>query len=149
MEGGDISNEQSARLVIVFENLLGTLPNAAAVTRTKRLVSRGRWTEAVESFALNEALAARIWDVVWRLKYSVDVVTWISPEFRDALEARIDREDLPVGHVLHDKPTTLARKLPYMPYVAAIYDPDPQHRFLFGSKTRILSPAHPDLIGAF
>lgn len=150
MEGGDISNRVAPRLLIVFENLLGLLPSKADQAKVSSYLKFKRWKRAADVFVLNDMLAARIWDVTWRLDYSVDVLTYIGPEFRAALEERINDEwDLPIGHVLFERPENLARKLAYMAHVAAIYDPNPSHQFTYGSRSRIISAANPDLVGAF
>lgn len=149
MQGGDISNQVAPRLVIVFENLLGLLPSKTAEAKAASFIKFKRWNRAVNVFEINEALARRIWDVTWRLNFSVDVLTYVSPEFAEAVEKRMEREDLPVGHVWFEEPNVLARKLAYMPHVACVYDPDPRHQFTYGSKGRIISPANPNLIGAF
>lgn len=148
MQGGDISNEVSPRLVIVWEHLLGLLPTKTHEAKVSTYLKFKRYSRAAEVFELNEMLASRIWDVTWRLKYSVDVVTWI-PNFADAVRDRIEHEDLPIGHVTSENPNALARKLAYLPHLAAIYDPNPEHQFTFGSRGRIISPANPNLIGAF
>lgn len=148
MQGGDISNEVVPRLVIVFENLLGLLPSKVDEAKLASYLRFRRWKRAANLFTLNEMLAARIWDVTWRLNFSVDVITYIGPEFAEALEHRIDREGLPVGHVWHEDPYVLARKLAYMPHVACVYDPDPRHQFTYGSKGRLVSASNPNLIGA-
>lgn len=149
MQGGDISNEVSPRLVIVWENLLGLLPTKTHEAKVASYVKFKRWNRAVNVFELNETLAARIWDVTWRLKFSVDVITWGTEQFADAVRERIDREDLPIGHVTAETPHVLSRKLAYMPHIAAIYSADPAHQFTFGSKGRIISPSNPQIVGAF
>lgn len=147
MEQGNISNEVSPRLLIVWENLLGLLPSKQHEVKARAYLKIKRHKAAVNTFVLNEELARRIWDITWRLKYSVDVITWIGPDFATALSARIDREDLPIGHVTYEDSQQFARKLAYLQHVAAIYDPDPSHRFTWGSRGRIVSPHRPDLIG--
>lgn len=149
MQGGDISNEIAPRLVVVWENLLGLLPTKAHEAKVSGYMKFKRYKRAVDVYELNDMLARRMWDVTWRLKYSIDVVTYVNDQFADAIRARIDFEDLPVGNVWYENPQALARKLAYMPHVAAIYDPDPSHQFTFGSRTRIISPMNPDLLGHF
>lgn len=149
MQGGDISNQVVPRLVIVFENLLGLLPTKTAEAKAASYLRFKRWNRAVNVYEINEGLARRIWDVTWRLDFSVDVITYVSEEFAEAVEKRLEREDLPIRSVWFTEPHLLARKLAYMPQVACIYDPDPHHVFTFGSKGRIISPADPNLIGAF
>lgn len=149
MQGGDIDNRVVPRLVIVWENLLGLLPNKTSEAKVASYVKFKRWNRAANVFEINEALTRRIWDVTWRLNFSVDVITYISPDFVEALQERIDREDIPVRSVWHTEPHVLARKLAYMPQVACVYDPNPHHLLTFGSKGRIINPATPDLVGNF
>lgn len=149
MQGGDISNEVSPRLLVVFENLLGILPDKKAEAKAATYLRLRQYRRAVNTFEINEALAAKIWDVVWRYKYSVDVVTWVNERFANEVRDRLDREDLPIAHVSYENLNNFARKISYMPYVAAIYDPDPSHQFTFGGKTRILSPFNAAQFGTF
>lgn len=140
MEGGDLSNEVVPRLLFVFENLLGLLPTAKHEAQAVKYFRRKQYTKALSVFEVNEPLAQRIWDMTWRLKFSVDLVTWIPNPFKNYLSDWVDQQDLPIGHVTHQNPTTFARKLSYMPHVAALFDPDPSHQFTWGSKGRIVNP---------
>ena len=140
MEGGDISNEVSPRLLFVFENLLGLLPTGEHVGQVLRFYKKKRYAKAIEVFEVNEQLAHRIWDMTWRLKSSIEVVTWIPNSFHLYVKQWIEEQDLPISNVSYENPTLFARKLSYMPHVAAIFDPDPAHQFTWGSKGRILSP---------
>lgn len=148
MERGDIDNGVAPRILIVWENLLGLVPAKTDQAKLTTYLRLHRWKRAAQLFQINEPLAARIWYVQWKLRYSVDVVTYIGPEFRDALEERLADEDLPIGHVRYEQPHKLARHLAYEPATAAVYDPDPSHRFTYGSKGRIVSAADPDIVGS-
>lgn len=150
MQNGDISNEVSPRLVVVFEGLLGVLPERresafefAARTFGRRASQAKR---SVNSYEINEPLARVIWDTIWRYRYSVDVVTYLGEDFAGALEERLDRENLPIGRVWADEPHKLARRIAHMPDVAAIYDNE--HHLMYGSKGRTLPAAPTTLIGA-
>ena len=149
MQRGDISNEIVPRLVIVFENLLGILPNKRAEAKVSTYLRLKQWKRAVNTYEIHEPLAHRIWDITWRLHYQVEVCTYLGPDFGKALRERLDDEDLPISRVWDTKPHTLARKLAHMPYVAAIYDPDPGHQFTYGSKGRVLTPGTTHLLGRF
>lgn len=149
MQGNDISNMVVPRLVIVWDNLLGLLPDKSAEAKVSTYLRFHRWKRAANVFVINEPLAQRIWDIVFRLNFSVDVVTYTGgEEFADALEERIGRENLPVGHVWFEDPMQLARSLAYRPDIACVFDPNPHHQFTFGSKGRIVSASAPDIIGA-
>lgn len=149
MQGNDLSNQVVPRLVVVWEHLLGLLPSKTDEAKVSTYLRLKRWKRAVGVYQINEPLAHRIWDVSFRLNFSVDVITWLGPQFCDALRERLDDEDLPIHHVTYSTPNVYARKLAYMPYVAAIYTPDEKHQFLFGSKGRVISPMSPDLVGRF
>jgi hypothetical protein len=146
MQGGDISNEVSPRLVVVFEGLLGNLPTSR--TRAGEAVARRahQWKRAVKAYEINEPLAHVIWDTVWRHRYSVDVITYLGDEFAEALEWRLDIEGLPIGRIWADEPKKLARRLAHMPDVAAIFDNE--NHLIYGSKGRMLPAVPTTLIGA-
>jgi hypothetical protein len=144
VEKNDISNEVTARLLIVFEGLLGTPPEQPKMRRRIPLLGRkGLSPRDIEQWLLNEALARRIWDVTWRQGFSVDVVTFLGEEFVTAISDWIDIHDLPVGHVSASSPDRLARSLAYQPNVAAVYDPEPSRWATYGSKGRIMDPGSP------
>lgn len=150
MQGGDIGNTVVPRLVIVWENLLGLHTTKAAEAKFLSYMRFKRYKRAVGTFEINEHLARRIWDVTVRMNFSVDLVTHLGGEdFAEALSERIDRENLPLGHVWFEEPNQLARDLAYRIDIAAVFFADPRHLLTYGSKGRLLSAATPDLIGAF
>lgn len=149
MQGGDISNQVVARIVIVWDNLLGILPSKPAEAKFTAYMRFKRWKKAVGSFEINEHLARGIWDLTWRYDFSVDVVTFLGgDDFAEEVEHRLDREGLPIGHVWFETPDSLARSLAYRPNVACVIHANPHHQLTFGSKGRLVSVHTPNLIGA-
>lgn len=146
---GDISNQMSPRLVVVFEGLLGLLPNPRARAAESLARKAHQWKRAVRQYEMNELAAKKIWDVTWRKGHSVDVITWLGDDFAEALQVRLDDENLPINRVYAAEPHQLARSLAYAPDIAAIYDPDPRHSFTFGGKCRPLGPENAHLLGDF
>lgn len=145
MEKGDISNEVSPRLVVVFEGLIASLPEGAkARAQYDSLVKKEKWSEALALFEINELMAKHVLDLVWRQRFTVDVVTFIGPEMAELIEKRMDDEGIPIGRVFHTSSVLLGRSVAYRPDIAVIYDPDPSHRFTYGSKGRIMSPSAPN-----
>jgi hypothetical protein len=149
--GNDISNEVVPRLLIAFEGMLGILPEKSdsyVVELVARKFGRKQRTaqRSVDAYEINDALARVIWDTTWRHKYSVDVVTYLGEDAVAPLEARLDVEGLPIGRVWSTTPERLARRLPYMPDVAAVFDNE--HHLIFGSKGRLLPAVPTTLIGA-
>jgi hypothetical protein len=151
MQNGDISNEVVPRLVIAYEGMLGLLPEKPDryVTElvARKFGRRARMAQrTVDAYEINDALARVIWDTTWRHRYTVDVVTYLGEDAVAPLEARLDVEGLPIGRVWATTPDRLARRLPYMPDVAAVFDNE--NHLLYGSKGRMLPAVPTTLIGA-
>lgn len=151
MQGGDISNEVVPRLVIAYEGMLGLLPEKPDryVTElvARKFGRRARMAQrTVDAYEINDALARVIWDTTWRHRYTVDVVTYLGEDAVAPLEARLDVEGLPIGRVWATTPDRLARRLPYMPDVAAVFDNE--NHLIYGSKGRMLPAVPTTLIGA-
>jgi hypothetical protein len=150
MQGGDIGNTVVPRLVIVFENLLGLHPTKASEAKFGSYMRFKRYKRAVDTFEINEQLARRIWDITVRMNFSVDLVTHLGgTAFAEALQERIDGENLPLGHIWYEDSTQLARNLAYRIDIAAVFFADPRYTLTYGSKGRLISASHPDIIGAF
>ena len=149
MQGGDLSNELVPRVALVFENLVGVLPNASQVARFNAYRQIRSWKRAVGVFRVNEPLARQMWHVTWHLHHQLEVVTYLHPDAVEPVEVWIDEHDLPVHRVWYDDPNKLARRIATMPDLAAIFDPDPQHQLRFGRKGRIINPAQPDILRAW
>jgi hypothetical protein len=150
VKDGDIDNTVTPRLLVVWEGLLAIPPDASEKNRFSTWISArksGKTRTMIDSFDLNTTMAKHVWDVTWRRNYSVDVVTFLGVQYLPHIEAWIDRHDLPIGHVTNETPDTLARRLSYMPHVAAVYDPDPTRRYTYGGKGRLMNPEAPDFFG--
>ncbi|WP_020142245.1 hypothetical protein [Terracoccus sp. 273MFTsu3.1] len=149
MQGGDISNEVTARFLLVFEGLIGILPDKRAEAKFSRSVRFKRWEAAVGQFHLNEMASKVVWDTVWRRNYSVDVVTFLGDDMVDHVRNRIEHWGLPVGKVWTEDKYLLARTLNYRPDVIGVYHTNPADFAVFGSKGRVVDPAMPTLIGGY
>jgi hypothetical protein len=149
MEKGDISNEVSPRLVIVWEGLLALPPQKEDGGFRQWLTARqaGKTARMINAFDLNEEMAKHVWDMVWRRRFTIDCVTFLGDQYVDAIEKWIDKHDLPIARVTCDTPQTLARRLAYMPAVAAVYDPEPSRALTYGGKGRLMDPERPDFFG--
>ena len=147
MEHGDISNEVVPRLALVFENLIGILPTKPEQARFALYRRLRQPKRATKVFQANQPVCSRIWDVTWRLKFAVESVTFLGPEYVDPIIKWLEAENLPIGHVWSTTPSLLSREIAYMPYLAAIFDPDPEHQFTYGSRGRHINPSSPDIIG--
>lgn len=140
MRGNDLDNAIVPRDVLVFEGLLGLLPDEKVARQERKFRSKKRWAEAVGCYEINELLARKMWDMAWRYSLEIDLMTYLGHPFATALEERIDRENLPVRRVWSEEPNILARRLATMPDIRTIYDPYPEHQFLYGGRGRIITP---------
>ena len=135
--------------MLVFEGLLGVIPDEKVVRQEARFRAKKKWADALACYETNELLARKIWDMVWRYSLEIDLITYHPLGFAKVLEERMDRESLPVRRVYAEEPNLLARRLSTMPYLRTIYDPFPDHQFLYGSKGRIITPEQaPTLFGS-
>jgi hypothetical protein len=149
VQGGDLSNELVPRLVLVFEHLVGVVPNSLEQVKFSTFVRTRRWRRAVNVLVVNDLLAKQMWHVTWHLHHQLEVVTFLHPDAVEPIADWIDREDLPVHRVWNTEPNKLARKVATMPDLAAIFDPDPAHVLTFGRTGRIINPAQPDILRAW
>lgn len=140
MKGNDLANLVVPRDVLVFEGLLGLIPDPKVARQELKYRQKKKWDLAVACYEVNEMLARRLWDMVWRYAIEVDLLTYHGHEFAVELEKRMERENLPLRRIWSEEPNVLARRLATMVDVRTIYDPFPDHQFLYGSKGRILLP---------
>jgi hypothetical protein len=140
VKGNDLANEVVPRDVLVFEGLLGLIPDPKVARMEAKFRAKGKWVEAVSCFEINEMLARKVWDMVWRYSLEIDLLTYHPPGFATELEKRVERENLPFRRVWSEEPNMLARRLSTLVDIRTIYDPFPDHQFLYGGKGRIISP---------
>lgn len=148
MKGNDLGNAVVPRDVLVWEGLLGIIPDPKIAKQEQKFRERKRWVNAVALYEVNEILARQVWRMVWNTGMEIDLLTYHGHEFAHALEDRIERESLPFRRVWSEQPNILARNLIYQPDIRSIYDPFPDHQFLYGAKGRILLPEQGTLFGA-
>lgn len=146
MKGNDLDNLVVPRDILVFEGLVGLIPDEKMARQEIKFREKEDWDEAVSCYDINELLARRVWDMVWRYSIEVDLLTYHGPGFASALEDRMERENLPFRRIFSELPSVLARRLATMVDVRTIYDPFPDHQFLYGSKGRILLPEKAHLL---
>lgn len=149
MKGNDLDNLVVPRDVVVWEGLMASLPEDKKIHRLHdKLLAREKWGEAVSLYEVNEMMARKVWDLVWRYSMELDLLTYVGYGFAEALEKRIENENLPFRRVWHEMPNMLARRLAVAPDIRTIYDPNPAHRFTYGSKGRVLDPSMYNMLGA-
>jgi hypothetical protein len=148
MKGNDIDNVIVPRDVIVWEGLVGLLPDAKTAADEEKWRRRRKWDRAVMCYEINDLMARKIWDLTWRRNLTLDLLTYHGKHFAEALKERIEEVDhLPFSRVWSEDPYVLARRLATMVDVRTVYDPDPTHQFTYGGKGRIIGPGDHELLG--
>lgn len=136
MQYGDLSAQIVPRLVLVFEGSLGFL-EASKVGQFNKLGSAGLWDAAARCWDLNDMMMRKIWDVVWRQSFQLEVVTYAGPpSLAESLQERFEEENLPISRTLASTAERMARRLSYAPDIAYVYDTDPRHVMMYGGKGR-------------
>jgi hypothetical protein len=149
VKGNDLGNSVVPRDALVWEGLLGLINDPRVAKQEKKFREKEQWDNAVACYEVNELLARKIWDLTWRWSMEIELLTYLGVEFAQSLEKRMEREDMPFRRVWFDKPNLLARRIATMPNLRTIYDPDPNHQFLYGHRGRIIAPENAHyLLGA-
>lgn len=137
MKNNDLSDSVIPCILLVFEGSLGILEKENE-KEFHRAFTHGWWDQAVSCWTFHELMSAKVWDVHARKGVAIEIVTFIGEAFGSALGQRIDAENLPVRRAWGTTVHQLARKMAYMPDLAAIYDPEPSRQFTWGGKGRVL-----------
>lgn len=135
---GDISNEVQGRFLFVWDNLVAYIPNKALVAKEKASVRTHLWNSAVNCWEVNDMIERHLLDLAWRHHMPVDIVTHRPRGFAEALRDRLDKDDLPFGHVYSYSADQLAQRLPRMPFILRVFHGDANHSFKYGSAGRIV-----------
>ena len=134
MRGNDLGNTPVPRLVVVFENGIGYLPDDRR-DQWRELKAARDWDGMARLFELDQMMLRKITDLTYRFSVSVDVVTYCGPEpFAEALARVLDRENVPVRIVFSSTPERMARRTSYEPDIVAVYDANPGHVLAYGRK---------------
>jgi len=136
---GELSNEVLPRVLIVFENLIGLLPDTKSRIAEQLARKRKKWEQAADYYQLNINTSQGIRDLYWRQHFRIDVVTFIDPGFVSAVRNKLDSRNLLFGDVVYYDIESLLADLTYDPAIIAVMDPDPAHMLLWGSKGRYVS----------
>jgi len=149
MRHGDLSNKVSPRHVIVFEGGLAVLPLEPEKDFQKAYKRKKYW-EAIRCWQWNTPVLGQIERIVRTTDLNIEVCTWIGydlehHDFALAIGEELDKMNIPVRSVWASTPFQLAKDLAYLPDIACIYDPDPDHVLTYGRRGIYLT--HPSQIG--
>lgn len=149
MQHGDISNQPPARLLVVFEGLLGIWQRDTAGPQRRLHLPRLRERVHVpvpDDYMVNTLAADAIRDATVKGGWHVDVVTWHEHDFALALEDWLSQRGVHTP-VIATSPAALARELVHRPDIYLIYDPDARHLFTYGPRGVHMDPYRAGGIG--
>jgi hypothetical protein len=146
MKRGELSNEILPRVYVVFEGLVGILPDAKTRTLEALARKRKKWEQAASYYQLNVPTAGGMRDLYWRHRFRVDVITFIDPAFVSAIRNRLDSRNLLFGDVHYYTVDELVSDLIYDPSIIGVLDPDPKHALVYGSKGHYCPPSQLNLL---
>lgn len=137
MLNNDLSNSVMPRILVVFENAIGYLPDGE-LNEFNRAARKKNWAKAADCWKLDDLMLRKLLDMTMRQGLNVEVVSFSEEALAAEFEEKLDDAGVPVK-VWHSRPEVLARRLAYMPDVMVVYDADPHHVFTYGRKGRTLS----------
>lgn len=147
MRKGELSNDVLPRVYIVFEGLVGILPDAKSKVLEGLARKRRKWAEAVDQYQLNLPTSGGLRDLYWRHRFRVDVVTFIDPKFVEPIRSKLDSRNVLFGDVhYYTTPFDLAQDLVYDPAIIGVLDGDPARILTYGAKGRYCPPNQLDLL---
>jgi len=136
MKGGDLSNEVTPRILLVWEGALGFCSDDR---KYQKAVRKGQWDKAITYWYLNDMMVRRIDWLFYKKNVRIEVVTFTSDDLAGEIAGLLDGENVPVSRVWYTTPEILSRKIAYMPDLAVVYDPEPHRWAAYGAKGRFIT----------
>jgi hypothetical protein len=147
MQHGDIDNGPGNPLIyVVWEGLIAVPSREYSPTKFRRRMRFRNPSRALDLYTTNEAAVRQIWEL-WEQDQGIAVVTLLGSRIGPALVERLVDDAVPYDRVISTTVSHLASEIALAPDVLHIVDPDPRHRFTYGSKGRTVAPYDAAMIG--
>lgn len=146
MMKGELSNTVLPRVYIVFEGLVGIIPDTKSKALEALHRKRRQWDKAVNQYVLNEPTKQGIRDVYFRYNFRVDILTFHGADFADAVRNKLDQKNLLFGDVVAYDEQELMHELIYDRSILAVLDPATERMLRWGSKGKLCSPEQLNLM---
>lgn len=147
MMKGELSNTVLPRVYIVFEGLVGVLPDTKSKALEALHRKRKQWDKAVNQYELTLNTSQGMRDLYWRHNFRVDILTFHGADFADAVRDRLDQRNLLFGDVVSFDERELLYELTYDRSILAVLDPAPERMLRWGSKGRHTTTDQLNLMG--
>jgi hypothetical protein len=100
-----------------------------------RSCKKNHWGDAVNRWELNPHGVAVIWDYWQRYDLRCDLIVTQRPQgFADAVQERMERENVPIRYTGAMEAAKLGRRLVYMPDVLHVVYATPDLQWMFGTR---------------
>jgi hypothetical protein len=143
MQGNDISNEVSQKLVFVFEGLVAKIPEEDE-KRAAKYRRKGHWQMLSRIYAVDTMMAAHLWDIVWRSPFSFYVVSFETDDeaWYEALDRALGRANIPNSRLeVYPSVDDFARMIVYSPNILRVYHGNPSWFAKFGDRGELVGDA--------
>ncbi len=147
MRKGELSNQVLPRVYIVFEGLVGILPDAKSKALEALHRKRKHWDKAVNQYKLSEPTKQGTRDLYWRYNFRIDILTFHGADFADAVRDKLNQKNLLFGDVVAYDQQELLHELAYDRSILAVLDPAPERMLTWGGKGRYCTPDQLNLMG--
>lgn len=147
MKKGELSNTVLPRVYIVFEGLVGIIPDTKSKALEALARKRKQWDKAVNQYVLNEPTKQGARDLYWRYNFRIDILTFHGADFADAVRNKLDQKNLLFGDVVAYEEQELMYELTYDRSILAVLDPAEERMLRWGSKGKYCTPDQLNLMG--
>lgn len=141
MQGNNLSNTVAPRLVVIFEGGMAYMPSEN-VDKFLEFKRKNKWWKVIECYQYFPAVIAQIERLNRNTNVNFEVCTWMGDDAAEAIANDLDEMSLPIRSVWSSTPDELGRSLVWLPDIAYIYDPDPDHLLKYGKKGVLFKDAN-------
>lgn len=144
MQGNDLDNTPSPMVYVVWEGLIAT---TGEMGKVQKYVKMRRFEKALALFQPHYVAIDAMWQAMNRGGYGISVVTHLPEAMAAFLPNRLDMDVVPYRELLTISPGDLVHKIPHMPWLLGIADPELYRARAYGSFGRHVPVEHAYLIG--
>jgi hypothetical protein len=144
MQANDLSNASSPVVYVVWEGLIATTGDAR---RFGWYLRTHRPAKALAVYETHTRAVVAMWQVMRRGAFRFGVVTFLPAPVAALLGERLDQDHVPYAELIATTPEEFSRRMAFMPWLAAVIDPDASRLLLYGSYGRHVPPEHAEMIG--
>jgi|SRR6185437_5479253 len=136
MLNGDLSNQAAPRIYVVFDKLIGKLPEDSG--NFYELIDDKKYKDALDLMIIDHLMFNRLAYLCNKKNINVYLVTWMGHGMAEAVEDFMSGMGILVRGCIASAPVSLAKLIIQDETVIGVYDPDPDHSLTYGTKGRVV-----------